>query len=211
MRGSIQLRQRATLGLIAVTVLVTLGIWLTGNLANAATAMGFIAARVGGLAISPAVPMWLTPLSATLVHADFLHLLFNLVLFAYCGRQVEAMLGAGPVVALYLVGAYAAAAGQYMLDPASMVPAIGASGAISALVGAYAVSFGKPKKIVASLRLNRWLNIAWLLAAWVVLQWMVGYLGQQQGVTIAIGAHVGGFIAGVLMQRPMLLWRYRKA
>ena len=110
-----------------------------------------------------------------------------------------------------MIGAYAAAAGQYALDPGSMVPMIGASGAISALVGAYAVSFGQPKKLVASFRLNRWLNIAWLLAAWIVLQWMVGYLGGQQGVMIATGAHVGGFIAGVLLQRPLLLWRYRGA
>jgi len=204
-------RQHATLALMAVTALVTLGIWVTGNLPNASTAMGFIAARIGGLDISPAVAAWLTPLSATLVHGNFLHLLMNFLLFAYCGRQVESVLGPVPLLGLYIVGAYAAAAGQYALDPASTVPMIGASGAISALVGAYAVSFGQPKKIVASFRLNRWLNIAWLMAAWIVLQWMVGFLGGQQGTMIAIGAHVGGFIAGVLLQRPLLLWRYRRA
>ena len=206
-----KLRQHATLALMAVTGLVTLGIWATGNLQNAATAMGFIAARIGGFEISPAVPAWLTPLSATLVHDGFLHLAMNFLLFAYCGRQVESVLGPAPLVLLYTLGAYAAAAGQYVLDPASTSPMIGASGAISALVGAYAVSFGQPKKLVASFRLNRWLNIGWLLAAWIVLQWMVGYLGGQQGVMIAIGAHVGGFIAGVLLQRPLLLWRYRGA
>ena len=206
-----KLRQHATLALMAVTGLVTLGIWATGNLQNAATAMGFITARIGGFEISPAVPAWLTPLSATLVHDGFLHLAMNFLLFAYCGRQVESVLGPAPLVLLYTLGAYAAAAGQYVLDPASTSPMIGASGAISALVGAYAVSFGQPKKLVASFRLNRWLNIAWLMAAWIVLQWMVGYLGGQQGVMIAIGAHVGGFIAGVLLQRPLLLWRYRGA
>ena len=71
------------------------------------------------------------------------------------------------------------------LDPSSLMPMIGASGAISALVGAYALSFGQPKRIVSSLRLNRWLNVAWLLAAWVVLQWMIGYLMGQQGVLLA--------------------------
>ena len=206
-----KLRQHATLALMAVTGLVSIGIWVTGNLQNAATAMGFIAARIGGLEISPAVPALLTPLSATLVHDGFLHLAMNFLLFAYCGRQVESVLGPAPLVLLYVIGAYAAVAGQYALDPDSMVPMIGASGAISALVGAYAVSFGQPKKLVTSFRLNRWLNIAWLLAAWIVLQWMVGYLGGQQGVMIAIGAHVGGFIAGVLLQRPLLLWRYRGA
>ncbi|MCY7271522.1 MAG: rhomboid family intramembrane serine protease [Sphingomonas bacterium] len=204
-------RQHATLALMAVTGLVTLGIWATGNMQNAATAMGFIAARIGGIEISPAVPALLTPLSSTLVHGDFFHLLMNFLLFAYCGRQVESALGPLPLILLYVVGAYAAAAGQYVLDLNSTVPMIGASGAISALVGAYAVSFGQPKKIVASFRLNRWLNIAWLMAAWIVLQAMVGYLGGQQGVIIAIGAHIGGFVAGVLLQRPLLLWRYRNA
>jgi membrane associated rhomboid family serine protease len=196
---------------MAVTALVTLGIWVTGGLNEASTAMGFISARISGMVISPAVPALLTPLSATLVHDGFLHLLMNFLLFAYCGRQVENVLGPAPLVLLYLVGAYAAAAGQYVLDPGSTVPMIGSSGAISALVGAYAVSFGQPKKLVASFRLNRWLNILWLLAAWIVLQLMVGYLGGQQGVMIAVGAHVGGFLAGVLLQRPLLLWRYRRA
>lgn len=206
-----KVRLDATLVVTAVTAIVTLGIWATGNLANAATALGFIAARVSGLEISPAVPVWLTPLTATLVHGNFVHLLFNGVLLVFCGRQVERIIGAGPFVALYLVGSYAAAAGQFALDPMSGIPAIGASGPISALVGAYAVSFGKPKRLVSSLRLNRWLNVAWLMAAWVMLQWMVGYLGGLQGVMIAIGAHVGGFVAGVLLQRPLFLWRYRRA
>ncbi|MES2903789.1 MAG: rhomboid family intramembrane serine protease [Pseudomonadota bacterium] len=197
--------------LLAVTVMVTLGIWVTGNLANAATAIGFIAARVGGLDISPALPVWLTPLSATLVHGDFLHLLFNMALLYYCGRQIEAMIGPGPLIMLYLVGAFAAAVGQYALGPTSVMPAIGASGAVSAVIGAYAVSFGKPKRIVASLRLNRWLNIAWLMAAWVVLQLIMTYVSGQLGLLIAVGAHIGGFIAGVALQRPLLLWRYRRA
>jgi membrane associated rhomboid family serine protease len=206
-----KVRQRATLLLMGLTGLVSLGLMASGNIENAATSMGFIPARIGGLAITPAVPVWLTPLSATLIHAGLLHLIMNFILFGYCGRQVESVLGAGPLLLLYGIGAYAAAAGQYVLDPASASPMIGASGAISALVGAYAVSFGQPKRIVSSLRLNRWLNVAWLMVAWVVLQWMVGYLMGQQGVLLATGAHVGGFVAGVLLQRPLLLWRYRGA
>jgi membrane associated rhomboid family serine protease len=206
-----QVRQRATILLMAVTGLVSLGLMFTGNVENAATALGFIPARVGGFAVSPAAPVWVTPLTATLIHSGFLHLVMNFVLFGYCGRQVESVLGPWALLLLYGIGAYAAAAGQYVLDPSSGLPMVGASGAISALVGAYAVSFGQPKRLVASFRLNRWLNIAWLMAAWIVLQWMIGYLMGQQGVLLATGAHVGGFIAGVLLQRPLLLWRYRGA
>jgi membrane associated rhomboid family serine protease len=150
-------------------------------------------------------------LTATLVHAGFLHLIMNFVLLGYCGRQVESVLGPWLLLLLYGIGAYAAAAGQYALDPGSSLPMIGASGAISALVGAYAVSFGQPKRLVASFRINRWLNIAWLMVAWIVLQWMIGFLMGQQGVLLATGAHVGGFIVGVLLERPLLLWRYRGA
>ena len=101
------LRQRATIVLMAVTGLVSLGILATDNLNNAATAFGFIAARVSGFNVTPAVSWWLTPLSATLVHSGLLHLVMNFILFAYCGRQVESVLGPGPLVMLYLIGAYA--------------------------------------------------------------------------------------------------------
>jgi len=205
------LHQRTTMALMAVTGLVSLGIIASGNLNNAATALGFIPARLSGLAVSPALPVWLTPLSATLVHVGLLHLVMNFILFGYCGRQVESVIGPGPLVLLYAIGAYAAAGGQYALDPMATTPMVGASGAISALVGAYAVSFGQPKRIVASFKLNRWLNVAWLMAAWIVLQWMIGFLMGQQGMLLATGAHVGGFIAGVVLQKPLLLWRYRGA
>ena len=204
-------RQRATIILMAITGLVSLGILLSGNLTNAGTVLGFIPARVGGLKITPAVLWWLTPLTATLVHGGFLHLVTNFILFAFCGQQVERVIGPALLVLLYIVGAYAAAAGQYLIGPSSAAPMIGASGAISALVGAYAVSFGQPKRIVASFKINRWINVAWLMAAWIILQWMIGFVMGQQGVLLATGAHVGGFIAGVLLQKPLLLWRYRGA
>ena len=84
-------------------------------------------------------------------------------------------------------------------------------GAISGILGAFALSFGQQKEIVKSRSLNRMLNAAWLLAAWIVLQIMTGMLGGFQGVLVATPAHVGGFISGLLLQRPLLMWRYRKA
>jgi membrane associated rhomboid family serine protease len=88
---------------------------------------------------------------------------------------------------------------------------IGASGAISAVIGAFALSFGRPKQVVRSPGLNRLINAAWLLASWVVLQVMVGVLAGQSGMLLATPAHIGGFLAGLLLQRPLLLWRFRKA
>jgi len=207
----VRLRPTATLVLAAVTVAAFVIIALGGLSDAAALGLGFIPARLIAEAPWPALPVWLTPLSATLVHAGVLHLMMNLLLLVWCGREVERILGPAPVVVLYVVGAYAAAAGQYLLDPLAEYPMVGASGAISALVGAFAVSFSRPRPIVRSFRLNRALNTLWILVAWVVLQWMMAYLLGMQGVMVATGAHVGGFIAGVILQKPLLMWRYRRA
>ncbi|MEO5612539.1 MAG: rhomboid family intramembrane serine protease [Sphingomicrobium sp.] len=202
----------ATIVIAALTAcawLITVAIGATNG---AAATMGFIPARLSGLvALSGAVPAALTPLSATLVHGGFLHLLFNLLMLVWCGNAVERVLGRGALLLLYGVGAYAAAAAQWLADPASIVPVIGASGAISAVIGAFALSFGEAKRVTKSPRLNRLLNAAWLLAAWVVLQLMIGWLAGGQGLLLATPAHVGGFLAGLLLQRPLLLWRYRNA
>jgi membrane associated rhomboid family serine protease len=200
----------ATNIIAAVTALASILAWLTGF--NAPYFMGFIPARLTGLVTStPAVPAVLTPLTTTLVHAGPVHLGFNLLVMVWCGAQVERVLGNSGVILLYLVGAYASALLQWALDPTSIVPMVGASGAISAVIGAFALSFGRAKRITGSPTLNRWINALWLMVAWVVLQLMTGWLAGQQGYLLATPAHVGGFAAGLLLQRPLLLWRYRNA
>jgi len=202
----------ATVAISAVTALAWLITVVLGLGDQAAAAMGFIPARLSGHDVPwAALPAVLTPLSATLVHANFLHVAFNLLIFVWCGAQVERILGRGPLILIYLVGAFASAAAQWLADPASAVPMIGASGAISAVIGAFALSFGRAKMITRSARLNRWINIVWLLAAWVVLQVLVGWIAGGQGFLLATPAHIGGFFAGLLLQRPLLLWKYRSA
>lgn len=179
---------------------------------EAALRLGFIPARLtGGIEYPGVVPALLTPLSATFAHGGPLHLLINLIMLAWCGTWVERGLGARALVILYALGAFAAALAQWAVDPNSIVPMIGASGAISAVVGAFALSYGKPKRLVSSPKVNRALNALWLLAAWIVLQLMTGYAAGMRGVLLATPAHVGGFILGMALQRPLLLWRYRGA
>jgi membrane associated rhomboid family serine protease len=207
-----QIPRTATIAISALTALAWLVVAAIGATDSAATTMGFIPARLSGLLDgSPAVPAVLTPLSATLVHSGLLHLVFNLLMLVWCGTAVERVLGRGALLLLYGVGAYAAAAAQWLADPASTIPVIGASGAISAVIGAFALSFGQAKRLTRSPSLNRLLNAAWLLAAWVVMQMMVGWLAGGQGLLLATPAHVGGFLAGLVLQRPLLLWRYRTA
>jgi membrane associated rhomboid family serine protease len=202
----------ATIAIAVVTAVVWLVTALMGADSRAAVIMGVIPARLSGLIeITPAVPAWLTPLSSTLVHGGALHLALNLLMLIWCGTKVERILGAGPIIFLYLVGAYTAAIAQWLSSPVSPTPMIGASGAISAIIGAFALSFGQQKRLVSSPSLNRTLNALWLLAAWIVLQIMTGMLAGVQGYLLATPAHIGGFIAGLLLQRPLLLWRYRSA
>ena len=78
-------------------------------------------------------------------------------------------------------------------------------------IGAYALSFGRAKRITNNFHLNRWINVIWLMVAWIVLQLMMGWLAGSQGYLLATPAHIGGFAAGLLLQRPLLLWRYRNA
>lgn len=195
---------------------VTAAAWviaaLLGQSEQAAYALGFIPLRLTApAAVLPAAPVFLTPLTATLVHSGLVHLGFNLLILVWCGTQVERIIGAGGLVLLYVVGAFAAAAAQWGVNPHGAVPMIGASGAISAVMGAFALSYGRAKPFTNNLAVNRWINVAWLMGAWVVLQVMMGWLGNQQGYLLATPAHVGGFAAGLLLQRPLLLWRYRNA
>ena len=202
----------ATIALAALTALAWLLAALPGATDAAAMRMGFIPARASGLLeLSPAVPALLTPLSSTLVHGGLFHLAFNLLMLVWCGSAVERVLGRGALLLLYGVGAFAAAGAQWLADPGSIVPVIGASGAISAVIGAFALSFGEARPVTRSPAANRLLNAAWLLAAWIVLQAMIGVLAGGQGLLLATPAHVGGFLAGLLLQRPLLLWRYRSA
>ena len=209
---------RLTLAIAAVTAAAWLIVALLGRLEWAAIWGGFIPMRAALGEDGSVAPFWLTPLTATLVHAGLIHLAFNLVILTFCGRHVEWVLGPGGIAILYLVGAYAAAGGQYLADPQSAAPMIGASGAISAVIGAYAVLFGRNKVKVADRRLALALNALWLLAAWVGLNLIVGIIargglipGTGPAMTVAVAAHIGGFIPGLVLAIPLLKFRYRKA
>ena len=202
----------ATNIIVALTALAWIVAAFLGQNDRAALSLGFIPLRVE-IPTMPfaAASVWLTPLTATLVHSNLIHIGFNMLFLLLCGTQMERVLGSAGLVFLYVVGAYAAAAAQWAMDPLATVPVIGASGAVSAVIGAYALSFGRAKAFTSNLRLNRWINVLWLMVAWVVIQIGTGWLAGARGVLVATAAHVGGFAAGLLLQRPLLLWRYRKA
>ncbi len=197
--------------LTAVTALAWLLVYAIGREEWAAIWGGFIPVRFGLPDDGTVAPFWLTPLTATLVHGGLVHLGFNLLILVFCGRSVEGVLGPVNQLILYVVGAYGAAAVHWLVAPAEAVPMVGASGAISAILGAYAMLFGRNKVKVADPRLALWLNALWLIVAFVALQFLIGRTFSNGVMSIAFGAHIGGFLVGIALANPLLLLRYRRA
>lgn len=202
--------------IIAVATVVVSGLLiLTGGVGSAGVTLGFVPQTVTLSVGAPdgmvLAPVWLTPLTATLVHAGWTHLLLNLVMMVYCGQQVERAIGPRLLALLYGVGAYAAALGQWAFDPASLTPMIGASGATSALIAAYSLLYAeRPVPAIGPIP-SRVVRVAWLAVAWIGIQTLFGFAAGLGGNSIAVGAHIGGFFAGLALARPLLLWRYRRA
>jgi len=205
-----------TNAIAAITFAAFLLLSLTGQVDNAALLGGFIPARIDDPRLFAgvlAVPVWLTPLSCTLVHAGWLHIGFNLLMLIFCGRQVEQVLHKGAVLILYVVGAYGAALLQWAIGPASPNPMVGASGAISAVLATYALLYGqRPVRRIGPFSAN-FLRVLWLAVGWILIQLMIG-LASARGFgdlgQIAIAAHIGGFLVGLVLTRPLLRWRFRK-
>ena len=207
---------RATNILAAISVVLFLILSLTGRIDEAAVMGGFIPARVETpdlLAGMAAAPWWLTPLTCTLIHAGWLHIGFNMLMLVFCGRQVEHVVDWKGVLVLYGVGAYAACLAQWGIDPSSTDPMVGASGAISAIIATYALLYSQQQvRRIGPISANL-VRMLWLAAAWITLQVMIGVAGGA-GLAdvgrIAVAAHVGGFVAGLALTRPLLLWRFRR-
>jgi membrane associated rhomboid family serine protease len=195
---------------VAIITALAWGIqYLFMPLEPVAMTAGFVPARfaaeVPGLDF---IPRFLTPLSATLVHGDLLHLAMNLITFWYCGRIVERVLGAWGVIILYVVGAYASAATHLLVNIGQDQPMIGASGAISAILGAYAMMFSQSEARAFGPIPAEWVRALWLAAGWTGVQWMIGFAGAASGYSIAIAAHIGGFFAVLLLTKPLLRRRF---
>lgn len=203
-------RLTATAAIAAVTILCSAAAEYAPGWVVAEMRAGFIPARVGGVLTDyAAVPVALTPLTSALLHAGMLHLASNLLILVFTGGACEKALGPARLLLLYLIGAYAAALGQWIGDPMARIPMIGASGAASALVGAYCVLYGRVRARAIG-PLSAWtVNLLWLAAAWIAINLLAAYALLHDRIAIAAPAHIGGFLAGLLLGRPLLRSRRR--
>ena len=199
----------ATNAIAIATVAAYALVWLSGMTQTADMLGGFIPVRASGYILPGALPLWITPLTATLLHGGIIHLGFNILMLIFCGRMVEAAIGPAGLLLLYLAGAYVAAGAQYLAGPYDASPMIGASGAISAIFAGYALLFGKPRGFAGHPVLGMVVNILWLAAAWIGVQFLMGLAFANLGMAIATAAHVGGFIAGLALIKLLLILRHR--
>jgi membrane associated rhomboid family serine protease len=148
----------------------------------------------------------LTPLTSMFLHGGWGHLLGNCLFFWVFGNNVEDSMGRLRFLVFYVVCGLVAAAAQVLVDPASPIPMVGASGAISGVMGAYLLLYPRVRVnmlfiiviIIRIIPLPAWLVLLW----WFFLQLITGLpqlnqMDSQGGV--AVWAHVGGFVAGLVL------------
>jgi membrane associated rhomboid family serine protease len=215
-------RQPVTDTIVIITALAWIAAVVLGLSTILPYAGGFIPALFGATeqdmvqVLADSGLMWrlpadLTPLSATLIHGGFGHVAMNVLTMLFCGRVVEKVLGGWSVLFLYVVGAYAAASAHYFANAGQIIPMVGASGAISAVVGAYAMLFSRSRAKRIGPIPAHYVHALWLAAAWIAIQWLVGVALLTTGQNIAVAAHIGGFLAGLMFARTLLAIRYRAA
>jgi membrane associated rhomboid family serine protease len=150
--------------------------------------------------------VWVTPVSAMFLHGGLLHLAGNMLYLWIFGTAIEDLLGVRRFLVLYAACGLAAAAIHVASDPTSFVPSVGASGAVSGLLGAYAVSYptGRLRLLWPRVPVPAFL----FLLVWIALQLVAGLSARDGGGSgTAWWAHVGGFAAGAALARAMWIRR----
>ena len=173
--------------------------------------------------IDSPIPTWATIFSSMFIHGGALHFAGNMMFLWVFGDNVEDWLGHIKYLVFYLVAGVAATLSQWVIDPNSQAPLIGASGAISGVMGAYMLLY--PFNRINALIIFYFITVirlpaVALLGLWFIWQLIqgVGSLAIPDQVSVAFFAHVGGFVSGVVLaggykmltHQPILPSRHRR-
>jgi membrane associated rhomboid family serine protease len=145
-------------------------------------------------------PIYLTLLSSMFMHGGWLHLLGNMLFLWIFGDNIEDTIGHVRFALYYLLCGLAASAAHIATDPDSIIPSLGASGAISGVMGGYIVMFPRNPVRVLFGRVITTMPALLVLGLWIGLQLLSAFTDQKSGV--AFWAHIGGFAAGVALIYP---------
>ena len=151
--------------------------------------------------ISSPIPTEATIFSSMFIHGGLMHFAGNMMFLWVFGDNIEDRLGHFKYLLFYLVGGVVATLSHLAIDPHSQAPLVGASGAISAVMGAYLLLYPYNQirvLIVFFLIIPVQLKAMYMLGFWFLLQLFngLGTLGMADAVNVAFFAHVGGFVAG---------------
>lgn len=145
---------------------------------------------------------WYTPLTSMFLHGGWFHLIGNMWFLWVFGNNVEDSMGHLRYLAFYLLCGLAAAAAQTFANPSSPVPMVGASGAISGIMGAYIVLYPRVRVhmlVILAIFVTRIVVPAYvMLGYWFLIQIVGGSLSREPG-GVAFWAHAGGFLAGAVL------------
>ncbi len=161
------------------------------------------------------VAPWMTVFTSMFMHGGWMHLIGNMLYLWVFGDNVEDSMGHGRFVVFYLLCGVAAVLAQALPDPSSTIPMVGASGAISGVLGAYLLLYPHARVLVA-IPLGFFLHTmripaGLVLVLWFGLQLLSNVMAQPGQGGVAFRAHIGGFIAGMVLipifkQRRVRLW-----
>jgi membrane associated rhomboid family serine protease len=204
-----ELRPIVTIGLVALCTLVFLWQFAQGSRGGAEViySFGLIPSVLFGIHDLPeelvSIPPTLTILTSMFLHGGWMHLIGNMLYLWIFGDNVEDSMGHGRFAIFYVLCGVAAAMAQAIPDPRSVVPMVGASGAISGVLGAYLLLYPHARVLVA-IPLGFYLHTVRLpagvvLLLWFALQFISNLFASAGGGGVAFRAHIGGFVAGVLL------------
>ncbi|RRQ20967.1 rhomboid family intramembrane serine protease [Thiohalobacter thiocyanaticus] len=210
-----------TVALIAACVLVFFWQLSLGQAQQAAVfAFGTVPAVLFGLAELPPelqlIPAELTLFTSMFMHGGWMHIIGNMLYLWIFGNNVEDAMGHVRFIVFYLVCGLVAVLAHALPGPESTVPMIGASGAISGVLGAYLLLYPHARVLVAIpfgfIIQTFYLPAVAVLGLWFVIQLLSSATTAGEGGGVAWGAHIGGFVAGMLLvplfkQRGVPLWQ----
>ena len=153
------------------------------------------------------LPVYFNFLSSMFMHGDIMHIFGNMMFLFIFGDNLENLLGHIRYALFYIVCGLAAAMAQIMMDSDSVIPMLGASGAISGVLGGYILLF--PQRRVRAIIFNFLTTVPAFVALgiWIAYQLITGYLTPAGTGGVAYAAHIGGFIAGLALVKLFAIGR----
>jgi len=153
------------------------------------------------------LPVYFNFLSSMFMHGSIAHIFGNMLFLWIFGDNLENLIGHVRYAVFYLICGFAAAAGQVLLSPDSIIPMLGASGAISGVLGGYVLLFPTRQVSVIIFRIFTTVPAYVAIGIWIVYQVVLGYFSDPGSGGVAYAAHIGGFVAGFALIKLFAIGR----